>query len=89
MNRYAIVSIVAMISFVVNETMIVTAQEKLTNQTNSINPDKQKITVTWLEANSTKSESNPMISVSSEDFWKTFGPLVKQSSLNGSIPSSK
>jgi hypothetical protein len=46
MNRYAIVSIVAMISFIVNETMIVTAQEKLTNQINSTSSDKQKITVT-------------------------------------------
>jgi hypothetical protein len=59
-----------MITFMVNESMIVTAQEKLTNQINSTKSDKQKIIVTWLQVNKTKTDSTPIISVSSEDFRK-------------------
>lgn len=81
MRRYAIVSAVAMIVFMVSETMIVmvTAQEKLTNQINSTNSDKQKITVTWLEDNKTKTDTVPAISISGEDFWKIFKPILEQS----------
>ena len=78
-----------MIAIMGSEIMVVTAQEKLTNQINSTNSDKQKIIVTWLEANKSKMESDPVISVSSEDFWNTFGPLVEQSSFNGSTLSTK
>jgi hypothetical protein len=70
MNRYTIISVVAMIAFMVSEIMIATAQKKLTKQINSTNSDKQKIFVI-LETNNSKSESDPMISVSSEDFWTT------------------
>ena len=58
MNRYAIVSTVAMITFMVSETIVVTAQEKLTNQISSTNSDKQKIIVTWLQVNEIKMESD-------------------------------
>lgn len=51
-----------------------------TDQTNS---DKQKIIVTWLETNDTKTSDTPVISVSSEDFWNIFEPLLKLS-VNGS-----
>jgi hypothetical protein len=69
---------VAMIGFVVvNETIALTAQ------TNSTNSDKQKIIVTWLETNNTKTIDTPAISVSGKDFWKIFEPLLKQS-INGS-----
>ena len=50
-----------------------------TAQSNSINSDKQKIIVTWLETNDTKTDSTPMISINSEDFWKILGPLLEQS----------
>jgi hypothetical protein len=70
-----------MIGFMINETIVVTAQS------NSTNSDKQKIIVTWLEANDTKT-SAPAISVSSEDFWAVFGSLLKPS-INGSINSSE
>jgi hypothetical protein len=50
-----------------------------TAQSNSTNSDKQKIIVTWLETNETNTDSTPMISISSEDFWKIFGPLLEQS----------
>jgi hypothetical protein len=53
--------------------MTVTAQENI----NFTNSDKQIIIVTWL--NETKTMSDPVISVSSEDFWKFFAPLLEQS----------
>jgi hypothetical protein len=80
--KYIIIFIaVAMIGFAVNENIVVTAQ------TNSINSDKQKIIVTWLETNDTKTSDTPVISISDEDFWKTFNPLLEQS-INGSTDSS-
>jgi hypothetical protein len=73
--------VIAMTGFVaVNETMVMAAQS------NSTNSDKQKITVTWLEKNDTNMIGTPLISVSSEDFWKMFKPLLKQS-INGSASS--
>jgi hypothetical protein len=57
------------------ETMIVTAQEQI----NSTNSDKQEIIVTWLDANKTKTDTVPVISISDEDFWKIFKPLLEQS----------
>jgi hypothetical protein len=77
MGKYTIIFIVvALIGFAVDETLFVTAQS------NSTNSDKQKIIVTWLESNDTETSDTPVISVSGEDFWKTFGPLLKQS-ING------
>jgi hypothetical protein len=74
MGKYTIIFIVvAIIGFAVNENIVVTAQS------NSTNSDKQKIIVTWLETNDTKTTDTPVISVSDEDFWKTFEPLLKQS----------
>ena len=74
MSKHIIIFVaVTIIGFVVNENIVVTAQ------TNSINSDKQKIIVTWLKTNDTKSIDTPMISVNNEDFWKMFEPLLKQS----------
>ncbi len=82
MGKYTIIFIVvAMIGFAVNENIVVTAQ------TNSTNSDKQKIIVTWLETNDTKTSDTPAISISDEDFWKAFNPLLEQS-INGSTDSS-
>ena len=75
MNRYAVVFTVVMIVFMATETMIVTAQEQI----NSTNSDKQEIIVTWLDANKTKTDTVPVISISDEDFWKIFKPLLEQS----------
>lgn len=73
MCKYAIIFIViAMIDFAVNENIVVTAQS------NSTNSDKQKIIVMWLETNDTKTDT-PVISVSDEDFWKIFEPLLELS----------
>ena len=71
---FIVIAMIAMISFVVHETLFVTAQSDSTNS------DKQKIIVTWLETNDT--ETSAPVSVSAEDFWKTFEPLLKQS-ING------
>jgi maltose-binding protein MalE len=64
---------VAMIGFIANETMTATAHDYI-NQTNSTKSDKQK---TWLEINKTKIGDGQSISVSNEDFWKIFGPLLE------------
>jgi hypothetical protein len=66
MSKHIIIFIaVAIIGFVVNENIVVTAQS------NSTNSDKQKIIVTWLETNDTKTSDTPVINVSGEDFWKS------------------
>jgi hypothetical protein len=74
MNKYILVFIViAMVGFAINEAIVVTAQN------NSTNSDRRTIIVTWLETNKTMTNSTPMISISGEEFWKIFEPLLKQS----------
>jgi hypothetical protein len=78
MSKYAVMFTVVIIGIMgVSETITVIAQDYI-NQTNSTKLDKQKIIVTWLELNKTAGDS-PIISISSEEFWKIFGPLVEQS----------
>jgi hypothetical protein len=48
-----------------------------TNMTSQSN--ERQIIVTWLKLNETKPDSTSMISISTEDFWKTFEPLLDQS----------
>jgi hypothetical protein len=75
MSKYIVIVIMVIIGFMsISET---TAQDYI-NQTNSTKSDKQKIIVTWLELN--KTGESPVISISSEDFWKIFGPLLELSS---------
>jgi hypothetical protein len=69
-----------------SETMMVTAQEKLINQINPTNSDKQKIIIIWLQTNTTKMENDPVISINSEDFWKIIGPLLEQSAKQDIMP---
>jgi hypothetical protein len=79
MNKHIIIFIaITIIGFaVVNENIVMAAQSSSTNL------HKRNIVVTWLETNDTKTSSDtPVISVSGEDFWKTFEPLLKQS-ING------
>ena len=82
-----IAAIIAMVGFVINVIVSATTQEsKLEdsiNQTNSTQSERQKIIVTWLETNDTKtSNDTPTISINSKDFWKIFELLVRQS-ING------
>jgi hypothetical protein len=80
MNKYTVAFIIVVSGFMdVGETMTAIAQDYI-NQTNSTQSDKQKIIVTWLEINKTKIGDGQSISVSSEDFWKIFGPLLQLSS---------
>jgi hypothetical protein len=73
MNKHIIALIIVMAgSIFISEIIFATAQS------NSTNSDEQKITVTWLETNDTNTDSSPMISISREDFWKIFGPLLEQ-----------
>jgi hypothetical protein len=75
--RHIIPIALAIIGFIVNESMVATAQDN--NPTNSTKSDKPKIIVTWVEANNTYTDTVPVISISGEDFWKIFGPLLEQS----------
>jgi hypothetical protein len=72
---------VDIIGFAVNETILAAAQS------NSTNLDKRNIVVTWLETNDTKPIDAPMISISDDDFWMVFEPLLEQS-INRSTDSS-
>lgn len=47
-----------------------------------IDSDAESVVVTWWQTNETN--DIPVIRVSSEDFWKTFGPLLELST-NGTI----
>ena len=80
-----IAAIIITIGFVINGIANAIAQESFSHS-NSTNVDKQNIIVTWLETNKTKASSVPMIMVSDQDFWKFFGPLLKQS-INGTTSS--
>ncbi len=80
-----IAAIIVTIGFVISGIANATAQESFI-ESNSTNMDKQNIIVTWLETNKTKASSVPMIMVSDQDFWKFFGPLLKQS-INGTTSS--
>ena len=80
-----IAAIIVTIGLVINGIANAIAQESF-SQSNSTNVNKQNIIVTWLETNKTKARSVPMIMVSDQDFWKFFGPLLKQS-INGTTSS--
>ena len=51
---------------------------------NSTESGGKNIVITWLELNGTKTDHFPLISISSEDFWKIFGALFELST-DGSI----
>jgi len=82
MNKLMLV-VVTIIGFTVSETLFAIAQKKPmnsnVNQSNSINLDKQKMVVTQLETNKTKTADAPVSNISGEDFWKVFGPLLEPS----------
>ncbi len=87
MNKLTIALIVAMILTVVGFMLSGIVNAATTQE--SIGQNKQKIIVTWLETNDTKiSSSAPSISVSGEDFWMVFEPLLKHS-INESTSSLK
>ena len=89
--------IIAVVGFVLSGVVNATAQksklEDSINQTNSIHsslnstniklePDDKQIVITWLEANETEADNTPVINITSQEFWKTFSPLLKISANN-------
>lgn len=79
MNKFKVTFIIVVIVIGFASFTMNSAAQDYTDQTNSTKSDKQKqkIIVTWLELN--KTGDNPAIKVSSEDFWKMFGPLLERS----------
>ena len=75
MNKLLVVLIVAMIlaiiGFVLSGVVNATAQkrklEDSVNQTNSTKSNRQKIIVTWLDVNNTKTSDLPTINIKSKD----------------------
>ena len=71
-----------LVGFTISETMVAIAQSNGNishNNTTDLDSDSdsKNIVVTWLESNKTNVNSAPIISISNEDFWKIFGPLLE------------
>jgi hypothetical protein len=79
-----------MIGFMISETAVATAEEKQMNESFSQSnfTDRKNIVVTWLETNKTMPENVKVYSISDEDFWMVFEPLLEQS-INRSTVSSE
>ena len=63
-----------MIGFMISETAVVT--DESFSQSNFT--DRNNIGVTWLETNKTKPDNAQVFSISDEDFWMVFEPLLEQ-----------
>jgi hypothetical protein len=95
-NLYAIISkhiialVILMVGFMISETAVATAEEKQMDErfSQSNFTDRNNIGVTWLETNKTKPDNAQVFSISDEDFWMVFEPLLEQS-INGSTVSSE
>lgn len=89
-NKHIIALVILMIGFMISETAVATAEEKLMGESFSQSnfTDRNNIGVTWLETNKTKPDNAQVFSISDEDFWMVFEPLLKQS-INGSTVSSE
>jgi hypothetical protein len=82
--------VIVMIGFMISETAVATAEEKQMNESFSQSnfTDRKNIVVTWLETNKTVPENVKVFSISDEDFWMVFEPLLEQS-INRSTVSSE
>jgi hypothetical protein len=82
--------VIVMIGFMIGETAVATAEEKQMNESSSQSnfTDRKNIVVTWLETNKTMPENVKVFSISDEDFWMVFEPLLEQS-INRSTVSSE
>ena len=82
--------VIVMIGFMISETAVATAEEKQMNESFSQSnfTDRKNIVVTWLETNKTMPENVKVYSISDEDFWMVFEPLLEQS-INRSTVSSE
>ena len=89
-NKYIMSLVIVMIGFMIGETAVATAEEKQMNESSSQSnfTDRKNIVVTWLETNKTMPENVKVFSISDEDFWMVFEPLLEQS-INRSTVSSE
>jgi hypothetical protein len=89
-NKHIIALVILMVGFMTSETAVATAEEKQMDESFSQNnfTDRNSIGVTWLETNKTKPDNAQVFSISDEDFWMVFEPLLEQST-NGSTVSSE
>lgn len=88
-NKHIIALTIVMIGFMISETWVATAEKKQMNESFSQSnfTDRKNIGITWLETNKTMPENVQVFSISDEDFWMVFEPLLEQS-INGSTVSS-
>ena len=88
-NKHIIALVILMVGFMISETAVATAEEKQMDESfiQSNFTDRNNIGVTWLETNKTKPDNAQVFSISDEDFWMVFEPLLEQS-INGSTVSS-
>jgi uncharacterized protein YejL (UPF0352 family) len=86
-NKHNIALVILMVGFMISETAVATAEEKQMDESFSQSnfTDINNIGVTWLE---TKPDNAQVFSISDEDFWMVFEPLLEQS-INGSTISSE
>lgn len=73
--------IVSSISSVIGITLAKLDDNNNSIASNSNGTAVKQITVKWLPSNETKPNDSSTIRVSSQDFWKIFGPLL-QTSIN-------
>ena len=87
-NKHIIALVILMIGFMISEAAEATAEEKQKDESyiQSNFTDRINIGVTWLETNKTKPDNAQVFSISDEDFWMVFEPLLEQS-INGSTSS--
>jgi hypothetical protein len=89
-NKHIIALVILMIGFMISKTAVATAEEKQMDESFSQSnfTDRNNIGITWLETNKTKPDNAQVFSISDEDFWMVFEPLLEQS-INGSTVSSE
>ncbi|MGC2308226.1 MAG: hypothetical protein WA461_07470 [Nitrososphaeraceae archaeon] len=89
-NKHIIALVILMVGFMISETAVATAEEKQMDESFSQSnfTDRNNIGVTCLETNKTKPDNAQVFSISDEDFWMVFEPLLEQS-INGSTVSSE
>lgn len=89
-NKHIMALVILMIGFMISVTAVATAEEKQMDKSfiQSNFTDGNNIGITWLETNKTKPDNAQVFSISDEDFWMDFEPLLEQS-INGSTVSSE
>ena len=66
--------VLAQPSNIINQDNLMTTSSKTVKS----DTDGEQIVVTWLKLNDTRSYNTPVISISNQDFWNAFDPLLEQ-----------